>query len=140
MALLDAPTIGMVLAAGLTVTATYYSAQAQAFEQGHIQTLDITSTRGASKMDQIFSEDTSDRSVTRVCMVNLGTVTRAFTHAVQGINPMRAEPGDQTCANFSSADRVAYGMIDGNEPAQANRAMVMSLSSFAGGTVTFIWR
>jgi hypothetical protein len=123
--------------AGAALTATTANAQ---FQAGYIQTLDVTSTRGASEMDQFYVEGTGSGAITRVCVVNLGQVPRAFTHTVAGINALVAQPGNQSCANFSSESRVAYGMVDGTEPAQANRAMVMSLGAFAGGTVTFVWR
>lgn len=123
--------------AAAALSATQAAAQ---FQAGYIQTLEVTSTRGASEMDQFYVEGTGSGAITRVCVVNLGQVQRAFTHTVAGINALVAQPGAQSCANFSSESRVAYGMVDGTEPAQANRAMVMSLGAFAGGTVTFVWR
>ncbi|MEJ6390168.1 hypothetical protein [Gymnodinialimonas ulvae] len=117
------------------------AATAQTIQPGYIQTLTVNSTRGGSEMDQFFIPDTgANATVTRVCVMNLGAVQRAFTHTVAGINALVAHPGSQSCANFSSESRVAYGMVDGTEPAQANRAMVMNLGAFAGGTVTFVWR
>lgn len=117
------------------------TASAQTFEAGYIQTLDVTSSRGASQMHQIYNDATgANAAITRVCVVNYGNVPRAFTHTVVGINPLVAQPGGQSCANFSSGARVAFGMVDGQEPAQANRAMVMNLNAFAGGTVNFIWQ
>lgn len=113
---------------------------AQSFSEGFIQTLQVTSTRGASQMHQIYNAGTRTQNITRVCVVNYGDVPRAFTHTVVGINPLVAQPGGQSCANFSSDSRVAFGMVDGTEPAQANRAMVMTLGAFAGGTVNFIWQ
>ena len=114
---------------------------AQSFQPGFIQTLQVTSTRGASQMQQFYNEGTNGSSaVTRVCIANYGNVPRAFTHTVPGINALVAQPGGQSCANFSANSRVAFGMVDGTEPAQANRAMVMSLSAFAGGTVSFVWQ
>jgi len=124
-----------VLAAPFMAPAT-----AQTFDAGYIQTLNVTSTLGASQMHQIFTEGTGSQGITRVCVVNYGNVQRAFTHTVVGINPLVAQPGSQSCANFSSGSRVAFGMVDGTEPAQANRAMVMTLGAFAGGTVNFIWQ
>lgn len=113
---------------------------AQSFDEGYIQTLQVTSTRGPSQMHQIYNEGTGNTSITRVCVVNYGDVQRAFTHTVVGINPLVAQPGGQSCANFAANSRVAFGMVDGAEPAQANRAMVMNLDAFAGGTVNFIWQ
>lgn len=131
----------LAAALGLSIAAlSAAGASAQSFQGGYIQTLEVSSNRGASQMDQFFSENTGASSRTRVCLVNLGSVPRAFTHAVTGINPLNAAPGAQSCANFSSDARVAYGMVDGVEPATPSRAMVMSLGAFAGGTVTFVWR
>lgn len=125
----------------VVVSALSGTATAQTFQPGYIQTLTVNSTRGGSEMDQFYIPDTgANTGVTRVCVMNLGAVQRAFTHTVAGINALVAQPGSQSCANFSSASRVAYGMVDGTKPAQANRAMVMNLSAFAGGTVTFVWR
>lgn len=133
-------TLRLVTAAVALATVTL-SANAQTFDAGYIQTLDVTSTRGSSQMHQIFNADTNtNRGITRVCVANYGNVERAFTHTVRGINPLVAQPGSQSCANFSSSARVAFGMVDGTEPAQANRAMVMNLDAFAGGTVSFIWQ
>ncbi|MEX3017565.1 hypothetical protein [Gymnodinialimonas hymeniacidonis] len=130
-----------IVAAALAATALSATAPAaQTFQPGYIQTLNVTSTRGASEMDQFYNPGTGSTALTRVCVVNLGQVQRAFTHTVPGINALVAQPGSQSCANFSSADRVAYGMVDGAEPAQANRAMVMNLDAFSGGTVSFVWR
>lgn len=131
-------TAATVLAvASLSTTAV----SAQTFENGFIQTLQVTSTRGGSQMDQFFNAGTGGNpAVTRVCLVNFGTVERAFTHTVRGVNALTADPGGNSCANFSSDSRVAFGMVDGLEPAQANRAMVMNLGAFAGGTVSFVWR
>ncbi|MBY4894027.1 hypothetical protein KUL25_14810 [Rhodobacteraceae bacterium N5(2021)] len=128
--------------AAAVLAAATLSANAQTFDAGYIQTLDVTSTRGASQMHQIFNAGTggSNPAITRVCIANYGNVGCAFTHTVRGINPLVAQPGSQSCANFSSNCRVAFGMFDGLEPAQANRAMVMNLSAFAGGTVSFIWQ
>ncbi len=127
----------VLAAAGLSAA----TAAAQTFQPGYIQTLTVSSTRGGSEMDQFYNPNTgSSAAITRVCVVNLGGVPRAFTHTVAGINALVAQPGSQSCANFSAESRVAYGMVDGTEPAQANRAMVMNLGAFAGGTVTFVWR
>ncbi|WP_224816103.1 hypothetical protein [Hasllibacter sp. MH4015] len=127
----------IVAASGLAATV----ATAQTFEPGFIQSLSVTSTRGESQMDQFFNDATSGNpAITRVCVVNFGSVQRAFTHTVAGINPLIAQPGSQSCANFDSSSRVAFGMVDGLEPAQANRAMVMNLDAFAGGTVSFVWQ
>lgn len=135
--------IRLATAAAVLATAGLSSAavSAQSFQPGFIQSLSVTSTRGASQMDQFYNEGTgASTAVTRVCVVNLGNVQRAFTHTVTGINPLVAQPGSQSCANFASNSRVAFGMVDGTEPAQANRAMVMNLDAFAGGTVSFVWQ
>lgn len=126
----------VLVVADLSTTAV----SAQTFQPGYIQTLHVTSTRGTSQMNQFYNEGTSSPRITRVCIANYGSVRRAFTHSVPGINALVAQPGGQSCANFSSSSRVAFGMVDGLEPARANRAMVMSLKAFAGGTVSFVWQ
>jgi hypothetical protein len=141
------------IAAGLSLTALAGAASAtsgalggaaptpgQGFQPGYIQTIDVTSRLGASQMDQIYNAGTGASNITRVCMVNLGSVSRSFTHAVPGVNALSAPSGGQSCANFSADSRVAFGMVDGVEPATPGVAMVMSLGFFAGGTVTFLWR
>lgn len=127
-------------AATLAIAAAPVQNSAQAFEEGIIQTLHVTSTRGNSEMHQFYRENTGSPARTRVCVVNFGDVPRAFTHTVPGIRALVAPPGGRSCANFSSQSRVAFGLVDGTEPAQANKAMVMSLGAFAGGTVRFFWQ
>ena len=139
MTLLNTKLLAATLGLALSALAATDGA-AQSFDGGYIQTIQVTSNRGASEMDQFYSENTGSAAHTRVCLVNLGNAPRAFTHAVTGINPLTTTPGTQSCANFSSDARVAYGMVDGVEPATPSRAMVMSLGAFAGGTVTFVWR
>ncbi|GAB5448887.1 hypothetical protein [Gymnodinialimonas sp.] len=117
------------------------AANAQSFDAGYIQTLDVTSTRGGSQMHQIFNEGTTgNQAITHLCLANYGNVTRAFTHTAPGINALVAQPGSQSCANFQANSRVVFGMVDGNQPAQASRGMGMNMSAFAGGTVSFIWQ
>lgn len=138
------------IAAGLSLTALAGAASAtsgwtappaaQGFQPGYIQTIDVTSRLGGSQMDQIYNAGTGASNITRVCMINLGSVSRSFTHAVPGVNALSAPSGGQSCANFSADSRVAFGMVDGVEPATPGVAMVMSLGAFAGGTVTFLWR
>ncbi len=126
------------IAAALIVTAL--AAPSQAYQPGSIQTISVSSTRGSSKIDQVFQPHTGSGSVTRVCLVNGTRTVKTFTHGIPGINALRAPAGGQSCANFSSSARVGFGLLDNGEPAQASVAMVMSLHVFAGGTVSFYWK
>lgn len=127
------------IAAGLCLTAVTATA-ALAFSEGRIQDISVNSRHGASVMSQFYAADRVSSAHTRVCLINTGPRERAFTHAVTGINPMRAPAnGGKSCANFPSDARVAFGVQDGLEPAQTGVNMVMSLSAFKGGIVTFVW-
>jgi len=113
---------------------------AMAYSRGHIQDITVNSRHGVSIMSQYYAPHRVPRRFTRVCLVNEGPRMRALTHAVAGINPLRARAfGGQSCANFPSHARVPFGLQDGREPAQSSVPMVMSLGAFKGGIVTFVW-
>jgi hypothetical protein len=120
----------------VTATAT----AAMAYSPGHIQNITVTSRNGVSVMGQYYAPNRVSARYTRVCLVNDGPRERALTHSVTGINPLRARAfGGSSCANFPSYARVPFGLQDGTEPAQGSVPMVMSLSAFRGGIVTFVW-
>jgi len=128
------------LTQGLCLTAITATA-ALAYSQGRIQDISVTSRHGASVMSQFYSADRVSPQHTRVCLINTGPRERAFTHAVTGINPMRAAAnGGKSCANFPSNARVAFGEQDWLDPSKTGVNMVMSLSAFKGGIVPFVWK
>lgn len=120
------------------VTAT--TTAALAYQPGFIHNITVTSRNGVSVMGEFYTPNRVPKRFTRVCLINRSRHERAFTHSVPGINPLFALPHRMTCANFPSYARVPFGLQDGTEPAQSSVPMVMSLSAFRGGIVTFDWR
>lgn len=133
--------LGSVVSLGLAASSQAFTIipVPEGFEA--IQTLTVSSTKGGSLLHQYRKDGTVRPARTRVCLMNMSATPKAFTHAVPGVKTLRAAPlGGRACATFSSSDRVAFGLVDDGEPAQASKAMVMSLSAFKGGTVGFVWQ
>ena len=137
---ISAKTTARRIAQSLCVLAATTTA-AMAYQPGFIHNITVTSRNGVSVMGEYYTPNRVPLRFTRVCLINRSPRDRAFTHSVPGINPLRARAyGGMSCANFPSDARVPFGLQDGSEPAQSSVPMVMSLSAFRGGIVTFDWR
>ena len=99
---------------------------------------------GSGTIVQSVQSGAGSAGKARICFINNGPFEATLLHQQPGINPLRAAPGGQSCANFQSSARVNFTLVERNGfvpiPASPDRAFVYSLAPFDGDIVQLRWQ
>jgi hypothetical protein len=99
---------------------------------------------GSGVLTQTVQSGAGPSGSARICFINNGPVEATLLHGTPGINPMRAAPGGQSCANFASSLRVSFTLVETQGflplPAAPDRAFVYTLAPFDGDILQLAWQ
>lgn len=115
---------------------------------GHIQDIDLVRRASflegdwTSVLSQSVARGTHPESNTRVCFRNHTRTNVMVTHDYRGVGTFRdiGKFGGEQCATFRSSARVGFVLWQDGKAVETSKQMTMSLSAFAGDTLSFEWR